>query len=315
MSAVWDGEVGRRWVADGERYERMNAPFVVALRDAAAIRPGERVLDVGCGFGAGTLDAALVCGPAGLATGVDISGPMVEDAILRAERAGVANVSFRRTDAQVEPLGFEEFDVAISQFGVMFFGDPVVAFGNIRRSLRDDGRLAFVCWQEMGEQQRLMVPLLAALEHVPVPEYDTDDWSHAAFSLADAELVRRLLGAAGFADIAVRPVRAVQFQGIDVADTVNFLRGSEFGTAVFARADEVQADAGWAAVAAALKPFAAPSGVLLEGAAWLVTARCSDRRLPVGDDTLEPGHQVQPESADLEDAERHHGQSASKHDA
>jgi ubiquinone/menaquinone biosynthesis C-methylase UbiE len=272
MIAVWDGDVGRRWVADRERYELMDAPFGDALRRAADVQPGHVILDVGCGFGASTIDAAQAATRRGSAVGVDISGPMLAAAEADAADRQVENVAFRKADAQVDDLGNGRFDVAISQFGLMFFHDPVVAFANIHRALRPGGRLIFTCWQDMARQAWLMVPLMAALEHIPVPDFDADDWSHAAFSLAEEGTTRRILAEAGFDDVDVRPIVAPQYQGSDLNDTLSFLRNSEFAESVFAKADASEAIASWDAIASALAPYAAERGVLLEGAAWLVQA-------------------------------------------
>lgn len=268
MAAVWDGEVGRRWVLDADRYERMNAPFGEALMIRAAVQPGEDVLDVGCGLGGRTLDAARA---GARAVGVDLSGPMLEVAEARAAELGVA-ASFRKADAQVDDLGTAAYDLVVSQFGVMFFDDPGVAFAHLASTLRPGGRIVFACWQGLDRQQRLMVPVVAALDHVPVPPFDETDWSHAAFSLAEPAVIESVLTAAGFTGVAVEPLVAAQYQGADVADTVAFLRGSEFADSVFATADPRQVAAGWDAIAVALADFVTPDGVFLDGAAWLVSA-------------------------------------------
>lgn len=269
MRQVWDGEVGRRWVEDLHRYERMNAPFGSALMTAAAIRPGEVVLDVGCGAGARTLDAVRA---GARALGVDISGRLLEVAARRAVDMELETAAFRQVDAQVDDLGAEVFDVAISQFGVMFFADPVAAFANIASALRPGGRLVFACWQELNNQQRLMVPLAAALDHVPVPGFSEDDWSNAAFSMSDPDVIDWVLAEAGFTRFSATPMVAPQWQGADLADVMSFLRGSEFADSVFAKADTGDAIAGWDAVASALMPYVERDGVLLDGAAWLVSA-------------------------------------------
>ncbi|MFB7413268.1 class I SAM-dependent methyltransferase [Streptomyces sp. NPDC056121] len=178
QSQAWNGYEGEHWARNQDRWDAVNAGFDQPLLDAAAVRPGERVLDVGCGAGATTRLAARRAGPGGRALGVDLSGPMLtraeeaareeaareeaarEEAARqetgRAEtgqeetsrQAGAVDVSFERGDAQVHPFPAGAFDVAISRFGVMFFADPVAAFANIRRALRPGGRLAFICAAE-----------------------------------------------------------------------------------------------------------------------------------------------------------------------
>ena len=126
------------WVANQARYDRMHAPFTALILDAAALRPGGNVLDVGCGCGGTTLAAARLVAP-GRALGLDLSGPMLARAQADAEAAGLGNAAFRQGDAQVEPLEPASFDTVISRFGVMFFADPVAAFANIRSAARPGG--------------------------------------------------------------------------------------------------------------------------------------------------------------------------------
>jgi len=198
---------------------------------------------------------------------------MLEVAERRAVELGLDNARFIRADVQsTEGLGFEEFDLALSQFGVMFFADPDAAFTNLCTALHPGGRLVFTCWQDLTHQQHLMVPLTAALEHVPTPEFTADTWSYAAFSLADPRRTRALLTNAGFADIEVQPTVAPMYQGADLNDALQFLRRGEFGDAVFGDAGPAATTRGWEAVATALAPYAREDGVFLDGAAWLVTA-------------------------------------------
>jgi len=132
------GEDVAHWINNQARYDRMNKPFTALILDAAALRPGSHVLDVGCGCGGTTLAAAALIAP-GQAVGVDISAPMLARAQAGAEAAGLGNAVFERGDAQVHLLGHDRFDAVISRFGIMFFADPVAAFANIRSATRPAG--------------------------------------------------------------------------------------------------------------------------------------------------------------------------------
>ncbi|HLG01741.1 MAG TPA: methyltransferase domain-containing protein, partial [Acidimicrobiia bacterium] len=185
QAEYWDGPGGEHWVAEAYRYSRMTGPLGEVLVEAADPQPGERVLDVGCGMGATTLAAAERVLPGGSALGVDLSGPMLAVARERANRGGLTHVAFEQADAQVRPFDPGSFDLAISRFGVMFFDDPNAAFANLGRALRSGGRLEFVCWQGLFDNEWLAVPVAAALQHVPVPEMG-EPGAPGPFSLADA---------------------------------------------------------------------------------------------------------------------------------
>ena len=191
------------WVANQARYDRMHAPFTALILDAAALRPGGNVLDVGCGCGGTTLAAARLVAP-GRALGLDLSGPMLARAQADAEAAGLGNAAFRQGDAQVEPLESASFDTVISRFGVMFFADPARSFANLRNALRKGGRLTFVCWQEPKNNPWLIEPMKAVYRHVPrLPQLGPED--PGPFSFASPERVNRILVEAGFAGVNMEP--------------------------------------------------------------------------------------------------------------
>ena len=156
---VWnDREFVERW----KRRERGVEPLTAPLLARLALRPGERVLDIGCGGGNTTIAAAAAVGASGAAVGVDLSAALLELARERAVRAGVPQASFVVEDAQTGSIPGAPFDVAMSRLGVMFFSQPVTAFTNIRRHLRRDGRLVFLCLQE-GEANPSVSPVVVRL--------------------------------------------------------------------------------------------------------------------------------------------------------
>ncbi|MGC1754044.1 MAG: class I SAM-dependent methyltransferase, partial [Trebonia sp.] len=149
QAEAWNGYEGEHWAANDDRYDIVNSGFNEPLLDAAGIGETSRVLDVGCGNGKLTRLAASRA-PHGQATGLDLSGPMLARARARAAEEGIGNVTFEQGDAQVYPLPPGGFDVAVSRFGVMFFGDPIAAFANIGRGLRAGGRLAIACLPDLS---------------------------------------------------------------------------------------------------------------------------------------------------------------------
>jgi SAM-dependent methyltransferase len=193
----WNDE---QWVAVWPKRERMTDAVTAFVLDAAAPAPGERVLDVGCGGGNTSLAAARAVGTEGAVVGADISTPLTALAQRRAAEAAVANVAFYTVDMQVDHVPGGPFDVAISQFGVMFFEEPQTAFANIRAHLRAGGRLAFACWQPVERNAWFFGRAIADL--VPPPPPPAPGKSPTGpFSLADPEQTTALLRAAGFAEI------------------------------------------------------------------------------------------------------------------
>ena len=269
----WDGPAGELWVAEQDRFDRINIQFGNHIVSGLDAEPGERVLDVGCGNGALCLAIAPVVAPGGTVHGLDISGPMLAAAARRASQAGLDNVTFERGDAQVHPLPDAAFDAAVSRFGVMFFDDPGVAFANLARTLRPGGRIVFTCWQEVARNEWLMVPAGAALAFVPMPDLGAPG-QPGPFSLSDPERIRAVLTA--FNDITVEEVIAPMRLGDTTDDVVEFLQRTDMAQTLMKDVDDDTASAAWAAVSEALGPYASPDGVTLNGAAWLVQARRRD---------------------------------------
>jgi SAM-dependent methyltransferase len=193
----WNDEL---WTAVWPRRERFTDAVSPSLLDAAALQPGERVLDVGSGGGKTSLAAGLAVGADGAVLGADFSVALCELATRRATEAGATNVTFRVVDMQTGALGGEPFDVALSQFGVMFFDEPVTAFANIRAHLRPGGRLAFACWQPIDRNPWFFAPAVA--EFLPPPPPPAPGKSPTGpFALGDLERTTEILLSAGFADV------------------------------------------------------------------------------------------------------------------
>jgi SAM-dependent methyltransferase len=271
QSDYWDGPGGEHWVAEQVRYDKINAAFGARVVAALGPKPGDRVLDVGCGNGALSLAIAPLVAPAGFVLGLDISGPMLEVAAQRAHAARLTNTMFEHGDAQTYRLEEGSFDAMVSRFGVMFFDDPDVAFVNLARSLRRGGRTVFTCWQDLLANEWLMVPAGAALAHVPMPDLG-EAGRPGPFSLAEPDRICSILEGAGFTEVTVNDLRCPMRMGATVEDTVSFMQRTDMAAALMADVSDEVAAAAWAAVRAALEPYAGSDGVVLQGAAWLVTA-------------------------------------------
>jgi len=274
--AEWNGNSGERWVANQERLDLMLSAFGDAVLGAAAALPGEAVLDVGCGAGTTTLEIARAVSPAGRVVGLDVSEPLVTRATERARERGVA-ADFRLGDASRAELSPASFDLLFSRFGVMFFDDPAAAFGHLRAALKPGGRLAFVCWRTAAENDWVSLPVGAVRDLVDVPV--TDPEAPGPFAFGDGTRLTRIVTEAGFHDIVVAPFdhRLVFGRGATADAAIDDAVDHAFQVGPSQRLladqpDDVRTRA-TAAVRAAFAQRFEPTGVVIESAAWVVTAR------------------------------------------
>lgn len=264
---AWNGYEGTHWASHADRYDAVNHGFDQPLLEAAAIRPGERVLDVGCGNGQLTRLAATAAAP-GQAVGIDLSEPMLTTAVARSAAAGSrsAPVDYVRGDAEVHPFEAGSLDVVLSRFGVMFFADPVAAFTNLARALRPGGRLAFVCLRSLADDD-LGTVLGALAAYLPA-----DAGEGAAISLVDPARIEAVLSEAGFVEVRVDPVGAEQVWGRNAPDASAFLAAWGPVRHQLSRVDRARADAATVALTEAFRRFERDGAVRLRSSAWLVTA-------------------------------------------
>ncbi len=270
MADYWNGRPADVWVTEAERFDTMLAPFGRRLLKSIDLAPGERVLDVGCGNGAISLEAAQAVRPGGRATGLDISAPMLRVARRRAEEQEI-NVDFVQADAQTASFD-QPFDVVVSRFGVMFFDDPEVAFANLAKAARPGGRIGFVCWQEMFANEWIAVPATAMVAHVGIPDLP-EPGTPGPFALADVKRTRGLLEGAGWSEVTIEEHKDGMRMGRDPEDVIAFMLSDEMGRRLVEGKDTDAVQAGTEAAVEALEPYATPDGVVVGGAYLLVTAR------------------------------------------
>jgi len=271
MLAFWNGKGGDTWVARQEHTDITLTPVTNALLTFAGPRPGERVVDVGCGCGAPTLEYARAVGPSGRVAGFDISGPMLAESERRSNAAGIANIQWRQEDPATATL--DEYDLLTSAFGVMFFGDRVAAFTNIRRAAAPNARMALVCWRTLSENPWMEVPMTAAARHLP-PRLKAAPDAPGMFAFAHPEHVTKTLTAAGW--------RTPSFEKLDMDLDIAAGRGLEEAVV---QSTQIGAVNSWLrnqpeeivatvfdSLRKALAPFADGESVRLPGAMWLISS-------------------------------------------
>jgi ubiquinone/menaquinone biosynthesis C-methylase UbiE len=264
--------VSRRTVVHAERYDRQLAPFTEVLVEQVRHAPHRAVLDVGCGCGALTLGVASI---ADAAVGIDISVPLTDVASARARTAGAANVEFVVADAQTYAFVPGTFDVVVSQFGLMFFDDPLGAFSNVRRALVPGGRLVFVSWQGLPANEWLSVIANEVAKYVEIPTFGGLAKGPGMFALMDEDETTALLEAAGFAEVAFEPLAPTMLigGGGSVDQSTEFLLGMGMARGLVGLAGPDARDAIVEGVRRTLTEHYEPGlGVRFGAGAWRISA-------------------------------------------
>ena len=269
MRQAWDGSEGTQWSELAEGFDRASTEHRAVLLRAAALTPGEDVLELGCGNGALTLQAGAAVAP-GRAVGIDLSSAMLANGRARAGAAGLSNVSFVHADAQVYAFEPASFDVVVSNAGAMFFDDQDAAFTNLRTALKPGGRIALLVWQVLANQEWLneLRRALAMGRDLPTPPVGTP----GPFGLADPDHTRDLLARTGYSSISVEDVRPPMRLGDDVESAYAFV--SRMGNTRGLLDDLGDEDRITALnnLRSVLAEHETPQGVILGTASWLVTA-------------------------------------------
>jgi len=215
----WNGAAGQKWVRDADRLDKMLRPFLDAVMDAAKPKAGEVVTDIGCGGGALSL---AVAGKGAIATGVDVSEPLIEVARRRAA-VSAPGTRFVVADAS-EWTPEAAADLIVSRFGVMFFADPVRAFANIRKGAAPGGRLAFVCWRPLAENEWALAPIIAAMPFLREAPKPPEPGAPGPFAFGQREHIDRILTEAGWKDVRISPWDGqIELPGATAPETAEFM--------------------------------------------------------------------------------------------
>lgn len=269
----WNETAPPRWLRQQAVLDTMLGPLGRRAIAMAAPAGGEQIIDVGCGCGDTTIELAQAVGAGGRVTGVDVSRAMLARARERAATAGLAQVELVEADAQTRTFAATH-DLVFSRFGVMFFGDPIAAFSNLRRALRSGGRLVFVCWQALRENPWMEVPLAAAASVIPLSA-PPPPGAPGPLAFADADRVRGILERGGFTAVTIAPwsTTVVVSGGAGLAGAVDLLLDAGPLASALREADPAARPTVELAVRRALAPYEGADGVRLGAGVWLVTAR------------------------------------------
>jgi SAM-dependent methyltransferase len=268
QAAEWDGPAGAHRARHAAVFDGGAQAHNERFRAATGVSEADRVLDVGCGTGQSTRDAARAAA-GGSALGIDLSAQMLAHARRAGRAEGLRNVRFEQADAQVHQFPAAAFDVAISRFGSMFFADPVAAFGNIGRALRAGGRLVLMVWQarERNEWATAISQAIAGGMAVPPPP------ASGPFSLADPAVTTGILTAAGFTGVSFTDVCEAVCYGPDATVALDVVSGLRSTRDLLAGMDAAQARPALDRLRAVLAAHRSGAGVYFGARTWIVTAR------------------------------------------
>jgi SAM-dependent methyltransferase len=268
----WNSPSTRPWATHFDVIDRLFRDITPAGIDAAEPKPGERVLDVGCGSGTTVLELASRVAP-GHVLGIDVAEASVAQAKRRIAESRVMNADVMMADASTEVFP-PRFDLLFSRFGVMFFGDPVASLANLRQALKPTGRVSFVAWRPVTENG-WATAAMKALAQIIAPPPPPDPEAPGPFSWGDAARVRRILEGAGYRDISLTP----RDFSLQLAPPGGATAAVEFSMTVgpVVRALVDAPDALRQKTRATLESFYrsidGPNGIVLPGAIWIVKAK------------------------------------------
>ena len=272
---AWDGPLYDRFV----RFRHIVTTGLGAHGEAALAleppQPGERVLDIGCGFGDTTQRIAGLVGPQGEAVGVDAAERFIATAREEAAAAGVDNVRFEVADVQTDPLG-KDFDRAFSRMGVMFFSNPVPALRNVREALKPGARVALVVWRRRIDNAWIYraQEIVEAIVERP-EEYDEPTCGPGPFSMADADTTSEIMLHAGFEDVALHRNDIPILAGKDLDEAIELVTALGPAGEILRLAGDRAAhlhDQVHAALREGLAEFEGPDGIVAPASTWTITA-------------------------------------------
>lgn len=239
------------------------------------LEPGSRVLDVGCGWGDTAIQLARKVGPKGYVLGLDCVDQFLEKGRRDAAAAGLTNVEFLDADVQTYPFD-PEYDLVFSRFGMMFFENPVAAMRNVRKALKPGGRLQFIVWRTIDDNEWFGVPKQVVLDFLPPPGDDARSCGPGPFSMANPDVVTKQLEIAGFTDVSFERLDGPVTVGDSVENAIQFQLAlgpagevfREAGEEAERRRDEIEE-----AMRKVLAPYEKDGHIVMPSSSWTIEAR------------------------------------------
>ena len=268
----WSGSGGDVWVNKQSEMDIMLNPLGTRAISKLDLSKATKIIDIGCGCGATTLEIAKQLGE-GEIIGVDISKPMLARAAKNASDQSLSNANFQVLDVQVDDMP-SDFDIAFSRFGVMFFEDPYQAFSNIYKSLKENGQLSFVCWQNppLNPWQSLSLQVIKEYLDLPSPPPK----SPGPFAFEDKNYISDILNQSNFKDIEIEDNQEdiVMFSGKSIEEACeDYLTINPVVTEMLKNSKEELKDEILQALILKFSEFHNGDGLLFPSATWIVTAR------------------------------------------
>ena len=269
----WSGAGGDVWVDKQREMDIMLNPLGERVIQGLDLKEETKILDIGCGCGATTLEIAKIVNQ-GEVIGVDISEPMLERATQTASDMALTNISYQVKDVQVDEMPNKYFDIAFSRFGVMFFEDPFEAFNNINHSLKDDGQLSFVCWQHasLNPWQSLSIQVIKEFLDLPAPAPK----SPGPFAFEDKSYIDEILTESGFRDIEIKDNQEdiVMFSGKSIREACeDYLTINPVVTEMLKNSPSELREEILEALIGKFSNYHKDDGLLFPSATWIVTAK------------------------------------------
>jgi ubiquinone/menaquinone biosynthesis C-methylase UbiE len=242
---------------------------------ALALRSGDHVLDVGCGWGETSIEIARRVGAAGNVVGLDCCDAFLQQGRADAKAAGLANLTF--LEANVETHAFRpEYDFCFSRFGTQFFENPVAGLRNMRAALRPRGIMTMIVWRTRADNPWLTLPKEVVSRYLPPVREQAASCGPGPFSMADTEVVTQQLRIAGYTDVGFERIDADVMVGRDLDEAVAFQLAIGPAGEVYREAGseaERQHDTLVTALKDELRGYVRPEGVMMGSSSWMVTAQ------------------------------------------